>query len=430
MRLNFLSTNVFTNILVFFVSILLIEIFLHIMVQSHSMSSGTILGLQLPPYRLFPPKREVVNPDEPYQDLVIDGQAVTQGDLWGLMEEDQVLGHKPRSASRSKNGWWQSNFIGARRRFPTPQNIEKEKTRFLLYGDSFAQGSRVRQEETIPYFMEKESDQLEWINLAVDGYGVGQAYMRYLETRNLDAHAVVLIIVPSVDWWRDININRYLGGGWKSYKLNPRFVIKEGQLEWIVNPYQNLDEMYRKNSDRLNEALIEHLRKYDRFYHRILYEPVPVLDVSVLFRMMRILIWKVTIDLNGSFQRERKFEAIHLLNQITKAMRTDAQDDHSEFTLVILPIYSDVIKYQSNEKFVEHWQDQSKKLCDQLPRCFDLMEGLQLEASRLDRGYDGTHYGPKANKIIANKMRELFAKSIVRKIGGVGTAAPGPPGAP
>jgi|GEM_PF-4629254 hypothetical protein len=41
-------------------------------------------------------------------------------------------------------------------------------------------------------------------------------------------------------------------------------------------------------------------------------------------------------------------------------------------------------------------------LCKDLDYCYDFMENLVEYENLIDSGYDGTHYGPITNKIIAD----------------------------
>jgi hypothetical protein len=55
-------------------------------------------------------------------------------------------------------------------------------------------------------------------------------------------------------------------------------------------------------------------------------------------------------------------------------------------------------------------------VCARIENCVDLLGPLQgAPAAQIDRGYDRTHFGPSANRLIANsiwyKREQLFART-------------------
>ncbi len=79
---------------------------------------------------------------------------------------------------------------------------------------------------------------LDIVNLAVDGYSMAQAYLRYQRYAGLLEHqGVLLMFVPGVDLWRDINVVRDLGEPWKVRAVMPRFVLEGEGIRLIANPY-------------------------------------------------------------------------------------------------------------------------------------------------------------------------------------------------
>ena len=77
--------------------------------------------VKLIPYDRSPPKTDR---DASYEGLVVDGDRISVGDIFGFHRDDPVLGYTPQENVVSLNGWWQSNNIGARKRRDTPPSVE------------------------------------------------------------------------------------------------------------------------------------------------------------------------------------------------------------------------------------------------------------------------------------------------------------------
>jgi hypothetical protein len=391
----------------------LVELVLNALESPSAWSSGAILGQELPPRRIIPsiqlpgPEERLASAAAWASPLVVGGRKITFGDLYGIAREDVVLGHAPLENAVSANGWWQTNGLGARARSPTPEQPPDGTTRLLLFGDSYTQGSRVPQEETYAYFLQRNSPGLEVVNFGVDGYSMGQAFLRYdiLKDR-LEHHEVLLVLVPAADLWREINVIRYIAEGWPSYKVNPRFVVDGGELQLVPSPYTDLSEMLSENRPHISQALRTHLRTYDRFYFPDRYEPNPLLDHSITYRLLKR--WRAKRK-----QRELKeglfepdSEALQTTRKIVEAMAASAQSVGAGFALTILPGPGDTDQFVRDAEYRSRWEAMSDFLCANLSTCYDLMEEFSgLSPDTLDLGYDGSHYGPSANRAIADFLR-------------------------
>lgn len=399
----------------------LVEVGLNVLVQPSENSSGIFLGNELPPLKPLPPGpvpiyQERINALEEnraewYESLVVANKKITRGDLWGIFREDQLLGHAPQENARSEHGWWQSNNLGARDRKDVAFAKPQLKQRILFFGDSYTQGSRVPQEETFVRYLNVLTEDIEAINFGVDGYSMGQAYLRFGAVKNqIEFDRVILVIVPTADLWRDINVNRYIGGGWPSYWIYPRFVEQDAALNFIPGPYKNLKALLDENRSAVSPRLTNHLRKYDRFYIHSWYESTPMLDKSVMFRLSKVW-WSQRKEAALAEQLKRPgSEAMRLVKKIFAAMDHEVKTKTGQFSLIILPTYSDIGKYAELPEYKAAWDLMAADLCEGLVECFDFMLDLQnLSAKALDKGYDGSHYGPSTNKRIAEFIQSRLA---------------------
>jgi hypothetical protein len=377
-------------------------------------SYGRLFGQELPPYRLIrweriPHTRDRLRWYAEPTVWTVGGVRLTNGDLNGILREDPILGHAPKENAVSTNRWWWANNYGARAgRDIEPQN-PSDKQRVFVFGDSYAHGSRVPNDETWSEFLAAKDDRLEVWNFGVDGYGMGQSYLRFqLVTSELDYDLTLLMFVPDDSLWRDVNTIRHIGHRWRSYKVNPRFVLDGDRLRLIQSPYENLDEMMDRNKAGISNELREHLRRYDAFYIESKYEAPRVWRYSIISK-------KVVAALIA--RRERKInegvlepgsEAQRISKKIFEAMHRDATGNGKEFCLVVLPNRGAIKRYREEPRYAKNWNAMSGFTCSGDYLCIDLMEDFS-KLPELDRGYDGSHFGPVANRLIAEFLwQEVF----------------------
>ena len=161
-------------------ALLLVETAGRLLVRPDPRGYGSLFGVVLPPLRLFAPVEDPVAAREaPHRGLIVDGLPITVGDVAGYHRLDPVLGYATLENAVSVNGWWQSNDIGARESGPTERLVAPGQTRWLLFGESFAHGSGLPGRETWAEVADAADPALDIVNLAVDGYSMAQAYLRY-----------------------------------------------------------------------------------------------------------------------------------------------------------------------------------------------------------------------------------------------------------
>lgn len=385
------------------------------LVKPSEYSSGVLLGRELPPLNILPPNFHVLTEAqrngelyEWHNSLVINGRKITKGDLWGVMREDTLIGYAPEESTISSNGWWQSNNLGARARQDIFREQLPDKRRVLFFGDSYTQGSRVPQEETIQHYINTNASEIEAVNFGVDGYSMGQAYLRYSTLKDkLEYDHVFLLFVPSADLWRDINVSREIGENWNSYMIYPRFVIEHDRLRLIASPYRNLEKLADDNREYIKPKLKQHLQKYEAFYFQSGYQSNPVLDRSVIYKLYRTVLLKIERHRLLSSLQEPDSEAMQIIKKIVEAMESEVRERESRFSLIFLPIISDIKDYSRNNAFKKRWQRMVSFFCAQQTNCIDLMSYFQkVPMKMLDHGYDGSHYGPMSNRLIADFIME------------------------
>jgi hypothetical protein len=342
-----------------------------------------------------------------------DPERITWGDLQGVMREDALLGYAPLEGATSRHGWWVANNIGARSTIDTSPETPPGKRRVLIFGESFGSGSRVRQEDAWATLLAARSPDLEIVDLAVDGYGMAQSFLRFRATaRPYEYDTAMLVFAPAVDLWRDVNTIRSLAKpDWNSYVVMPRFVVDDGRLTLVRSPYEVGSEVFRHNAHGLSETLRRHLQAYDRFYFRARYESPPVIGDLVLWKIAATLYSTVEEHLllrsMGVGHVDLDSEAVRVSRKIFETMRDEVEARGKQFVLMILPEHSGLRKIHQYARSAENWRRMVSTFCAGRMQCIDVTPALlSAPAEDLDRGHDGTHYGPRMSRIVAAAVED------------------------
>ncbi len=379
--------------------------------QPTPLGSGSLFGRVLPPLRPF-------NTDSHlrYQQLLHEPSEVeglTNGDLWGILREDPLLGSVPQESANSANGWWRTNRLGARLSTEC-EPLSPGQKRIVVVGDSYAEASRVHQDDTWSAQFNRAQSRLQAVNFGVGGYGMAQSYLRYRRVKDqLDHQMAVIFFVPQSDLWRDVNVSRRIGAGWPTNAITPRFELVDGQLQLVASPYPDAAAVVAANSPYLSPKLDLFLQQHEKFYRPELYRPGALgpLQFSVLARWLQ-LTW-------GAHSRKtlRKSlyspnsEAAQVSRAIFEAMAAEVHNDGREFLLVLVPNQIEVAQYRANPRFRKLWDQLTKSVCGDL-ETVDLMPFFfKAPAESIDRGVDGTHHGPQGNGLIAQALLEHLRNS-------------------
>lgn len=391
----------------------LVETAGRLFVQPDPRGYGSLLGVLLPPLRLFPPElRSADARDGRYRGLVVDGAALTVGDVAGYHRFEPRLGYTTLENVVSVNGWWRSNEIGARESGPTGPQVPPGRTRWLLLGESFAHGSGLPGRQTWPEVIEVAEPALDIVNLAVDGYGMAQAYLRYRDFAERLEHAgAMLMFVPGVDLWRDVNVLRELGQPWKVRAVMPRFVLDGAGIRLVGNPYGSAEALERDVRDGLGPTLREHLRRHDRFYFPVEHEPVPVVGHLLSFKIAAAAWGRYARGRVRRAQFEPGSEAAEISRRIFLKLQDESQAASRDFLLLVLPTPTDLDRLHDEPAFATAWAALVAATCEGIRHCVDLAPDLaRIARSDVDLGPDGNHYGPGMNAAIADAVRAALPR--------------------
>lgn len=367
-----------------------VELGLRWLVQPAEQAYGTLFGRELPPLRIV---RGSDEPDRSAWDefMVIDGVRVSRGDLWGHYRPDPLLGYAPRESVVSTNGWWQSNNLGARAREDVGRAVPAGKKRVLVFGESFAHGSRLPQERAWPSIVDAAHPAMQVLNFAVDGYSMSQAVLRYRQIRrSVDYDVALLMFVPEADLWRDLSIVR-----WST--IMPRFGLEDGKLALRLPGGDSLGADQDAGGG-MNARLHEYLLRHDRFYFPAMYDQPPLVGRSMLYKVgvLAYAEWK-NRGLHAGVMNPQG-EALQVSRALFAAIQGEVQADGAQFRLLILPA-----KQKWREMpHADTWEKMVSFVCADGIACIDLLDELErVPVDEIDYAYDGAHYGPGTNARIA-----------------------------
>jgi hypothetical protein len=174
-----------------------------------------------------------------------------------LLTLDPALGWRYR-ANRpdSVNG---SNAWGARGRREYTPRPRPHVTRVAAFGDSFVYGNEVGDRDNWAAQLEQLYPNLEVLNFGVGGYGLDQAYLRFLSEGAAHGSQVTLLGFVPDDLGRLVNRYRRFRSSDELPLFKPRFQeAPDGSLELLPNPASSVS-----------------------FYERLLQDPASVAEVGV-----------------------------------------------------------------------------------------------------------------------------------------------------
>jgi hypothetical protein len=408
--------NISLTFLSFFLCLILLELSVRLFISPSQNSYGILFGHDLPPVEVIPEEPPAqFDRSKYYDDLTIGGHRISIGDLWGFHKEDSLLGYVPRENTKSLNGWWQSNNLGARNRRDISKENPEGKKRIIVLGESYANCSRVPQEESWPDIFNAKVNTVEVINFGVDGYSMGQSFLRFQQIKNkLNYDIVLLMFAPTIDLWREINIIRPLKEAWDNYFVMPRFIVEKDELLLIKSPFKIPSSIYKKNGNVLSQKLRTHLRKYDRFYFKSKYEESWFIDASVIYKLF----------VNAYSEIKKRYiikniykpdsEAMQVTKRIFETMNAEVKKDGNIFALIFLPVRGDIDRLKRSSSFQDEWDRSISSICENDLFCIDLTKDLMgMPESDWDNGYDGTHFGPKTNRYIAESIKRYLISSKI-----------------
>lgn len=324
---------------------------------------------------------------------------------------DPILGwtHMPFGSDQLS----QSNSFGIRSNREYDFNPPEGKMRISTFGDSFTHGDEVTNAETFQYFMESANPNIEVLNFGVGGYGMDQAYLRYInEGRQFKSNIVLIDFVP-LDTFRSVNTFRPFYSKKTNLPLSkPRFSLENNQLTLLKNPIQNLERYEKLLSD--DNEIFEEMGKNDFFYHTNNHEgPFDRINLIKLFKLAmhhfhRNVNLETLIHVDEFYNPQS--EAFQVTAAIIHTFYREVINDGAIPIVVIFPSKYDLKHNLTNQDkqyhyFLEYFNEHQIKFLD-LTDAFEQYGSTnpQQDYFLID------HYSPLANKIVAEYLLDIVGK--------------------
>lgn len=152
-----------------------------------------------------------------------------------------------------------SNSIGTRNSRDYAAAKPEGRVRISSFGDSFTHGSQIPNKFTWQEILEDHDPKLEVLNYGVPGYGLDQAYLRYLKEGVKMKPDVVLICYMSENLARNVNVYRgFYSQNPLDVEFKPRFLLKGDGVELLPCPISSRKDYERLLDPRFFEGIAEH----------------------------------------------------------------------------------------------------------------------------------------------------------------------------
>jgi len=290
-----------------------------------------------------------------------------------------------------------SSAEGARVESERFRLADRVPTRIALLGDSYVFGSDVDYEDTWAFSLQQRlGKDVQVENFGVPGYGVDQAYLRYLKDVRGRRPDIAILGLISHDLLRTTMV--YYAVAWPGAAVpgaKPRFTMRNGQLILVNTPLPSPEAVYRDQPIQ-NLPFIS----YDRMYRPADWQP-HWYDFSYLLRFG--ISWCATCRMYVSPLENQ--ETVPLNGAILHAFIHEAMAAGTVPIVLFLPSYTefhDPSGRLSGQSLVTVLKESRVDFVD-MTNCIERVN----ERERFTRYW---HYTPQANFILSGCLRDIVVE--------------------
>ncbi len=360
-------------------------------------------------------KRYRITPDETYWTEILaplrhDSKVPT------YIRYDSLLGWSIRPESRSANSLYRSNAAGIRASREYSQLPDSSVIRIAVFGDSFTHGDQVADHETWSTYLQKQLTALgitnEVLNFGVPGYGVDQAYLRWLNDGRAFRPDIVIAGLQLENFFRNLNVFR------PNYQLysgipltKPRAFVENDSLHWFNRP--------TIKPDRLVDLILadnhpEVIFGKENYQFHDLFHASEGLYRFYLFKYIRKF-WHPwpSYQLNITGNNEGKV----LMKKLLEEFRGSVEKSGARFLVLHLPVGGEVRARQQQQP--QPYGEYRKELLQGFDHCSTLTELARYHKKDIFKH----HYTPLGNQTIASILADFLINSDLlpeRKPGSTG----------
>lgn len=268
--------------------------------------------------------------------------------------------------------------------------------RLACFGDSFTFGSEVGDEDCWPARLEAGAPALEVLNLGVPGYGTDQALLLF-RREGLRGARVVVVGLLVENLCRNVSRLRSLYQPAESPipVVKPRFVLREGELELLPQPYTSALEVTRA---ALAGELTPRLSVDDHWAG-----DAPLVPFSSIARAWATV--HARARRNGMQLLFEAGEPYEVTLALLERFASEAREDGAEHALVLVfPTVGDVRTLRAKGEPEWYWRLE-RGLVARGVEVLDLTRPI-LAREDVDALYSGGgHFSPAGNALVAAQLR-------------------------
>ncbi|MDC8447043.1 MAG: SGNH/GDSL hydrolase family protein [Nitrospira sp.] len=317
------------------------------------------------------------------------------------LQYDDYLGWSIGPNRRSVDGMYLSSAEGVRS--PTVNMsmlTQKSKGRIVLIGDSFTFGEEVKFEETWGYFLQQYvGGERQVLNYGVPGYGLDQAYLRYLrDVRPLHPDIMVIGLI-SHDIERTMTVYNFISfPEWEFPFAKPRFSFSNGDLAILNSPVPSPEAITKWSSiDQLP------FLEYDRGYYESEWDSTK-LDCSYLFRFLTSKFPRWPIRSAEVSDRAQ----IALNSEILLKLISVAREDGTLPVVVFFPTHGTFVRMSS--EMVTQEEELAIEVLEHSRVGYSDLTSCLMQVHDSERFVPSKrHYSPEANMYVAKCIAEDIA---------------------
>lgn len=284
--------------------------------------------------------------------------------------------------------------------------------RVSTFGDSYTHCDDVNNMNTWQAIIEEYNSHVEVINFGVSGFGLDQAYLRYLEFGSKYKSHITFIGFTSENIYRNVNTFRPFYIPFTEMPLaKPRFLVSNNKLSMVPNYFKEIHEY--KNLLRHPQEVLSKLGIND-YYFKHRYRS-GIFDWSPTVRMIKILMGRASDYRDGIITNDyynTNSEAFIVTTKIMDAFHNEIINNDSIPIIIIFPRRSDVLRYHKHK---------TKRYAPLLSyfdaigyRYIDVMDAFEnSDAESLFHG----HYTPTGNRLIAEHIYNYLTYIDNKKTG-------------
>ena len=338
-----------------------------------------------------------------------------------FMEMDPELGWARSQRNAQEKLYDAVNSAGMRDDREYDRHPAAGSVRIAAFGESFTYGTDVQLGENWSKVMTEMEPALEVLNYGVGGYGLDQAFLRYLKVGGDFRPDIVLIGYMSENMARSVSVYRPFlvpqGGGIYS---KPRFRLEDGKLVLMPNPLRTVQD-YRRLLENPKAELAE-LGRHDAHYQAAY--PDSIWNFSPLVRLVKTIAARLTKprqlwrDEKGVCDPES--EAFQLTLAIMDAFYRQVLADGRLPMIVVFPYGYDFERTLAGESL--HYAPFLEALSARGYLFIDTFNAfLPVKSREQIQSVIGGHFNAKGNRMVADyllgQLREknLLVKSSVRE---------------